>query len=399
MEHPQIKLRTIEDLPHVTMGQERGGEFIKGEPTECPWTAVATTGKMNGFTSFGSGISQVEQSVASAHLSDGTSVAYATAGAGPPLLLVGGWLSHLELSWALLPERSFLEALASGRTLVRYDRPGCGLSDRSREIKWSPALERETLDTVMSAIGGATFDLVGSSLGVPIAIDWAARHPETVDRLVLYGGWARGEDVAAPQVREHVVGLIRSHWGLGSEVLTEIFAPEASTGTRSVLADYQRQASSAETAADLLLGCYEVDVVDRLKDVTAPTLVLHREQDRAAPLEQSRLIASRIEGARLIELPGRSHLPFIGDVDSLVSEIRRFLGLPSLRQTAAPTLTKRQGEVADLVSQGLTNRDIAQQLGIDERSAEGHVERIRIRLGVRSRAQIATWWVTSNAPN
>jgi pimeloyl-ACP methyl ester carboxylesterase/DNA-binding CsgD family transcriptional regulator len=340
----------------------------------------------------------VEQSVASVELSDGTSVAYATAGTGPPLLFVGGWLSHLELSWALLAERSFLEALASGRTLVRYDRPSCGLSDRSREVDWSPAREREAVAAVMSAIGDSTFDLMGSSLGVPIAIDWAARHPETVDRLVLYGGWARGKDVASPQVREHVVGLIRSHWGLGSEVLTEIFAPEASTGTRSVLSDYQRQSSSAETAATLLIACYEVDVFDRLKDVTAPTLVLHREDDRAAPLEQSQLIASRIKGARLVELPGRSHLPYVGDVDTLVSEIRRFLGLTSLRMSAAPTLTKRQKEVADLVSQGLTNRDIAQQLGIDERSAEGHVERIRNRLGVRSRAQIATWWVTSNAP-
>src|SRR5580698_10209062 len=121
---------------------------------------------------------------------------------GPRLLFVGGWLSHLELSWALLPERSFLEALASGRTLVRYDRPGCGLSDRSREIEWSPALERETLDTVMSAIGGSTFDLMGSSLGVPIAIDWAARNPGTVKRLILYGGWARGSAIATPQVRE-----------------------------------------------------------------------------------------------------------------------------------------------------------------------------------------------------
>jgi pimeloyl-ACP methyl ester carboxylesterase/DNA-binding CsgD family transcriptional regulator len=340
----------------------------------------------------------VEQSISSAQLSDGTSVAYATAGAGPPLLFVGGWLSHLELSWAFLAERSFLEALARGTTLVRYDRPGCGLSDRSREAEWSLARERETLDTVMSAIGASTFDLVGSSLGVPIAIDWAARHPDTVDRLVLYGGWARGEDVATPQVREHVVGLIRSHWGLGSEVLTEIFAPEASTGTRAVLADYQRQASSAETAAELLLSCYEVDVIDRLGEVTAPTLVLHREEDRAAPLEQSQLIASRIKGARLVELPGRSHLPYIGDVDTLVSEIRRFLGLPSLRKTAVPTLTKRQNEVADLISQGLTNRDIAHQLGIDERSAEGHVERIRNKLGVRSRAQIATWWVATNAP-
>jgi pimeloyl-ACP methyl ester carboxylesterase len=318
---------------------------------------------------------------------------------GPPLLYVGGWLSHLELSWAFLVERSFLEALANGRTLVRYDRLGCGLSDRPKEFRWTLGLERDTVSTVMSTVGSTKFDLMGSSLGVPIAIDWAARHPETVNRLILYGGWARGTDVATPQVREHVVGLIRSHWGLGSDVLTEIFAPEASAGMRAVFADYQRRASSAQMAAGLLLACYEVDVMDRLGDVSAPTLVLHREHDRAAPLAQSQLIASRIEGERLVELPGRSHLPYIGDVDALMNEIRIFLGLRSLRKTAVPTLTRRQNEVADLVSQGLTNRDIAQRLGIEERSAEGHVERIRSRLGVRSRAQIATWWVATKTSN
>ena len=341
----------------------------------------------------------MEQAVASVALPDGTSVAYAKAGTGPLLIFVGGWLSHLNSSWALLPERSFLEALTSGRTLVRYDRPGCGLSDRTSNAAWSLAQERETLHAVTLAVGGATFDLIGSSLGVPIAIDWAARFPETVNRLVLYGGWARGSDVATPQVREHVVGIVRSHWGLGSDVLTDIFAPEASATTRAALAEYQRQASSAETASQLLTGCYEVDVTDRLGDVAAPTLVLHREEDRAAPLEQSQLIASRIKNARLVQLPGRSHLPFIGDVDALVREIRRFLGLPVRRRTAVPTLTKRQSQVARLVSQGFSNREIAQELGIDERSAEGHVERIRIRLGVRSRAQVAAWWVASEDPN
>jgi pimeloyl-ACP methyl ester carboxylesterase/DNA-binding CsgD family transcriptional regulator len=341
----------------------------------------------------------MEQAVASVALPDGTSVAYAKAGTGPPLIFVSGWLSHLNASWALLPERSFLEALTSGRTLVRYDRPGCGLSDRTSNASWSLALERETLHAVTSAVGSATFDLIGSSLGVPIAIDWAARFPETVNRLVLYGGWARGSDVAAPEVREHIVGIVRSHWGLGSDVLTDIFAPEASATTRVALAEYQRQASSAETAAQLLLGCYEVDVTDRLVDVAAPTLVLHREDDRAAPLEQSQLIASRIKNARLVQLPGRSHLPFVGDVDTLVREIRRFLGLPVRRRTAVPTLTKRQSQVARLVSRGFSNREIAQELGIDERSAEGHVERIRIRLGVRSRAQVAAWWVASEDPN
>src|SRR3974390_1427852 len=133
----------------------------------------------------------MEQSVASAALPDGKSVAYAKAGNGPPLLFVGGGVGHLALGVALLPERSFLEALASGRSLVRYDRPGCGLSDHGSMAAWSLEQERHTLRSVISAAaGGIRFYLMGSSLGVPIAIDWAARHPETVNHLVLYGGWA-----------------------------------------------------------------------------------------------------------------------------------------------------------------------------------------------------------------
>jgi pimeloyl-ACP methyl ester carboxylesterase/DNA-binding CsgD family transcriptional regulator len=341
----------------------------------------------------------MEQTVASTALSDGTAIAYGTAGSGPPLLLVDGWLSHLERSWELHEQRCLLEALANGRTLVRYDRPGCGMSDRSPGSAWSLEAERHVIHTVMDAVGATTFDIMGCSLGASIAVDWAARQPDRVSHLILYGGWARGAQIGSPDVREHVVGLVRSHWGLGSDVMAEIFAPEASAGTRAALADYQRQASSAETAARLLLACYEIDVTDRLGDIECPTLVVHRERDRAAPLAQSRFMASHIGGAQLVELPGRSHLPYIGDIDALVEEVRRFLGLRPLRRSAAPTLTKRQQEVAELVSRGLTNREIAERLSIDERSAEGHVERIRTRLGVRSRAQIAAWWEASKARN
>ena len=99
-----------------------------------------------------------------------------------------------------------------------------------------------------------------------------------------------------------------------------------------------------------------------------------------------------IDGAELVVLPGRSHLPYAGDRDELVRVVRRFLGLPVARRRT-DGLTARQREVAALVSQGCTNREIATRLGIDERSAEGHVERIRLRLGFRSRAQIAAWHI------
>jgi len=337
----------------------------------------------------------LEQRPGTTCLPDGTKVAYATAGDGPPLLFIGGWLSHLELSWALPAERHLFEGLARGRTLLRYDRPGCGLSDRPSDVEVSLESELDTVAAVVTAAGVDRCEVMGSSLGVPVAIEWAVRHPDTVSRLALYGGWARGPDIAPAPLREHVVGLVSSHWGLGADVLTDIFAPEASTGTRSALAAYQRQASSAPTAAALLALCYRVDVTGSLEKVRAPTLVVHREHDRAAPADQARLIAAGIPTSQLRILPGRSHMPYIGDVDALIAVIRDFLGLPALRRTTAPRLTARQRQVAALVTQGFTNREIGDRLGIDERSAEGHVERIRIRLGVRSRAQVAAWWVAT----
>jgi len=141
----------------------------------------------------------------------------------------------------------------------------------------------------------------------------------------------------------------------------------------------------------MLATCYAVDVIDVLPRVRAPTQVVHRDRDRAAPLRQGRALAYGVPGARFVELPGRSHLPFAGDADALSRTIRAFLGLRPPRHPAAPRLTPRQYEVAALVAEGLTNREIAARLVITERSVESHVDRIRTRLGFRSRAQVAGW--------
>ncbi|TCK22404.1 alpha/beta fold hydrolase [Pseudonocardia endophytica] len=330
----------------------------------------------------------MEQSVGRVALADGTSVAYASVGSGRPLVYVMGWLTHLELGWELPAERGLYEALATGCRLVRYDRAGCGLSPRV-DRPASLEFELEHLAAIAAELG-EPFDLMGTSMGVPVAVAWAAAHPETVRRLVLYGGWARGDDLSPPLVRDHVLGLVESHWGLGSDVLTDIFAPDADAATRAGSARYQRACSDAATARALLALSYDLDVVDRLAEVRAPTLVVHRSGDRAAPLAQASVLADGIAGAELVVLPGRSHLPYAGDRDELVRVVRRFLGLPVGRRRP-DALTPRQREVAELVSEGCTNREIATRLGIDERSAEGHVERIRLRLGFRSRAQIAAW--------
>jgi pimeloyl-ACP methyl ester carboxylesterase len=332
----------------------------------------------------------MEQQYGRVATSDGAVVAYATAGAGRPLVYVMGWLTHLQLSWELPEERAFLEALARGCRLVRYDRAGCGVSPPSTRPP-SLEFELEQLSAVVQGLGLDTFDLMGTSLGAPVAAAWAAKHPDSIGRLVLYGGWARGDDLSPLAVRTHLLGLVESHWGLGSDVLTDLFAPDADRATRSEFGRYQRACSSADTARRLLGLSYELDVSDLLSQIRVPTLVVHRAHDRAAPAAQGEALAAGITGSEFVLLPGRSHLPYAGDRDELVRVVRRFLGLRSARRPAN-ALTTRQYEVAGLVSQGCTNRDIAARLGIDERSAEGHVERIRLRLGFRSRAQIAAWY-------
>jgi len=340
----------------------------------------------------------LEQRVAAGRLADGTEVAYACTGDGPVLVYVSGWLTHLELSWALPPERRFYEALSQGRTLVRYDKPGCGLSGRSARSP-SMALELEALEAVVRAVGAERFDLLGTSLGAAVAVRWAEARPQIVDRLILYGGWLRGTDLASPALRAHISGLVSTHWGLGSDVLADIFAPEATPSARAAFAGYQREASSPGRTAAMLELSYQSDVSDVASHVTAPTLVLHRKGDRAAPIAQGRLLAAAIPSARLEVLPGRSHLPYIGDGESVVSAVRQFLGLPPLAVTPGARLTPRQHQVAGLVAEGLANREIADLLGISERSAEGHVERIRLRLGFRSRTQIAAWVVATGKPD
>ena len=134
-------------------------------------------------------------------------------------------------------------------------------------------------------------------------------------------------------------------------------------------------------------------------DPAKATTVVHRLVVDAREDVDDRVgkaLAAAISGAKLVELQGRSHLPAIGDAQAVVDEVRRFLGLPTLRRAVPTGLTPRQAEVAALVAEGLTNRQLADRLGISERSAESHLERIRLRLGFSSRSQVAAWYVARN---
>jgi pimeloyl-ACP methyl ester carboxylesterase/DNA-binding CsgD family transcriptional regulator len=331
----------------------------------------------------------------------GVRVAYATVGRGPALVVPAAWIGHLEIAWQDPAIRAFYAPIAAYRTVVAYDKPGCGLSD-PWPVPQTLDSDLEVLRAVIGHLKLGRVDLLGLSMGAPVSLAYAARHPEGVGRLMLYGGFANGHQIGSGKVRTAMIELVRAHWGLGSDVLADIFLPDGTADTKVRFAHLQRRSTSAEVASELLAQCYEIRVDDLLDRVAVPTLVLHRRDDRAIPYRLGRDLAARIPGARLVSLAGRSHWVFAGDATAVVREILEFLGASHsarpARQAEGPPgrLTPRQLQVAALVADGLTNRQIAGRLGIEERSAEGHVERIRQRLGVRSRAQIATWWASAH---
>ena len=343
--------------------------------------------------------SQLQRQIRFCGTPAGVRVGYATVGRGPALLVPAAWISHLELWWQDPAYRALFAPLTGVRTVVQYDRPGCGLSE-PWPGRQTLGTELEVLQAVADHLELDRLDLLGASMGAPVALAFAAAHPARVARLVIYGGYADGRRIATAEVRTAMIAMIQAHWGLGSDVLADVFLPDATAETRAHFAQLQRGAASAQFAAELLEQCYEIRVGDLLDQVVAPTLVLHRRDDRAIPYRLGRELAAGIPGARLVSLAGRSHFPYVGDAAAVVRAILEFLGesvaTPSPGQPPG-TLTARQLQVAALVAEGLTNRQIAQRLGIEERSAEGHLERIRQRLGVTSRAQVAAWWARDAA--
>ncbi|HET6449282.1 MAG TPA: alpha/beta fold hydrolase [Conexibacter sp.] len=323
---------------------------------------------------------------------EGGRVAYAVRGEGPPLVAPAWWISHLDLEWHDQAFRSFWAAVGEGRSLVRYDGPGVGMSDRdapsrARTLESGVAL----LGAILDELGLERVALLGGSSGGNAAIAFAARFPERVDRLLLYGAYADGASIAPPEVRDAIVATVRSHWGLGSRVLADIFLGDAGAEERERFARLQRAAASAETAAWLLEEVYRADVRVELGRVRAPTQVVHRRGDRAIPYAQARALAAAIPDAALIPLQGSAHLPWAGDAESVARAMRSFLG-PSAGgeraegEPAAVLLSPREREVLTLVAQGLSEREIAQQLVLSQHTVHRHVANIRRKLGRGTRA-------------
>jgi pimeloyl-ACP methyl ester carboxylesterase/DNA-binding CsgD family transcriptional regulator len=318
-------------------------------------------------------------------------VAYAVSGDGPPLVAPAWWVSHLELDWQERQFRSFWGTVGEGHALVRYDGPGVGMSDRDVRAE-ELTLERQValLGAVLEELAMDRATLIGGSSGGCAAVVFAARFPERVDRLLLYGAYAHGPAIASQEVQEAIVATVRSHWGLGSRVLADIFLGEVDSAGQERFARFQRAAASAETAAALLEMIYRADVRAELERVRAPTVVAHRRADRAIPYEQGRALAAAIPGATLIPLDGSAHFPWAGDAGSVARAMRSFLrphaeaGRVASEPVEVP-LSAREREVLALVANGLSDREIAEQLVLSEHTVHRHVANIRHKLGRGSR--------------
>jgi pimeloyl-ACP methyl ester carboxylesterase len=212
---------------------------------------------------------------------------------------------------------------------MRFDKPGTGLSDRER-ADFSIDVEVRALEGVIASLELRTFDLLGTSQGGLVAALLAQRHPQRVCRLILYGTWPCGQELAPDDVKASLLALIRAHWGLGSRTLANIFLAGGDAAAAASFAETQRISASAETAADLLEASYRTDIREILPTLTVPTLVLHRQEDRAVPFRLGREVAAHIPSAEFAPLRGMAHLPYFGETDPLLEAMRSFLTSESL---------------------------------------------------------------------
>ncbi|RYZ04764.1 MAG: alpha/beta fold hydrolase [Myxococcales bacterium] len=273
-------------------------------------------------------------------------VAFAVQGSGPVLVLGPACVSDLERDTEEPRLRAFYERLAARFTLVRYDHTGVGSSDRGRD---DFSFEREVaeLSSVVDCVSRQQpVVLMGGSFGGPVATAFAARHPERLSQLVLYGTFGAGEQLAPAGAQRAITDMVRAHWRLGARMLTSIVAPGVSEEEASRYARTQVGAVSAETAANLLQMMYRMDVRHEAALLRTPTLVIHRRHDRSIPLEAARDVASRIPGSGMITLEGQVHLPWF-ESSGVLDAALEFLNVDD-----ADERSRESGEHAELIRSG-----------------------------------------------
>jgi class 3 adenylate cyclase len=298
--------------------------------------------------------------------SGNTHIAYQVIGDHPiDLVLIPEWFSHVEAQWDVAPLARTLRRLGSFSRLIMFDKGGSGLSDPV-PLTELPSLEVwiEEVQAVMDAVGSERAALLGDGGGGPMAITFAATHPERVTALVLVNSFAR-----IARCSDYPVGLpmealqqfpswLKSSWGTGRTL--PVAAPSASLQgpVHDAYTRLERVAASPGTVEAIMSMVLELDVRPALPTISAPTMVIHRAGNEYVAPEHGRYLAEHIPSAQYVELPGRDHHYFFGDAGSLLDEVQEFLTgvrspeepdrvLATLLFTDVVSSTHRTAEVGD----------------------------------------------------
>jgi pimeloyl-ACP methyl ester carboxylesterase/DNA-binding CsgD family transcriptional regulator len=323
-------------------------------------------------------------------LHEGTHVAFAVTGSGPLLLFDVGRAHHLEVFWRHPAYRLLVQRLSQRFTVVRWDRPGFGLSDR-RGADLSLEGDRALVERLVTHLGAERAAILAAGDGGPGMLRFAASHPDRVSRLALFGTAADGRAL----LRELPSAALEPLSGASAPAIHEVVATALARGSGAELSSWlagalQASADVSQMAALIAAGGGG-DATDDAALVRAPALVLHRAGDTVTDPQLGRQLAARIPHAAFAPVEGQSHLVYGGDTDLLLASLLPFLteGV----EGAPKPLSERELEVAQMVTLGLTNAEIGRRLAIRRRTVDSHLEHIRAKLGVRSRARIASWTV------
>lgn len=255
-------------------------------------------------------------------------IAYQVIGQGPiDLVFVPGYVSNLEVQWEDPGFSHLMTRLGSFARLIMLDKRGTGLSDRV-DIDRLPSLETRMADVraVMDAVGSERAVLLGASEGGPMSILFAATHPKRTRALVLYGSYAHFHTWVLPrEALEDFIRGIETGWGTGASVTR--FAPEQGRDERfhDWWGRYERVAASPTAAIALARMNAAIDVRSVLRAIRVPTIVIHRTDDARIKIGGGRYLAEKIPSAKFVELPGRDHPIWTGDIDRVVDEIEEFV--------------------------------------------------------------------------
>ena len=345
---------------------------------------------------------------------DGVSIAFWTLGEGEPLVyMAGGPWGHIEL-WDIPECRRWYERLAREKMLLRYDVRGTGYSEREVSDHSLDALVAD-VKAVVDRLDLGRFDIFGAFDAGPVAIAYAARHPERVSHLILWCSWARTSEIRSPRIRAWL-GLIDQDWELMTDTCAHLALgwPAGEVGRHA--AQRLRESVTPEAARAALEAMGTFDVTELLPRLKVPTLVLHRGDIPWLPVSIARELASRIPDARLMILEGESTAPYLGDTEATASAIDEFLGeveegRTAQREAGAPAskqdgsgptrgyphgLTAREVEVLRYLAGGRTNDEIAEELFVSVRTVERHVANIYAKIGARGRANATAYALTHN---